>query len=52
MWDAFKIIYEQKGLGGFYAGVVPRALRAGFAVPIIYTTQEKLRNKMHTKSSL
>lgn len=51
MWDAFKTIYKQKGFGGFYAGVLPRALRAAFAVPIIYTTQEKLRDKIHKKTT-
>lgn len=51
MWDAFRVIYKQKGFGDFYAGVLPRALRAAFAIPIIYTTQEKLRDRIHNKTT-
>jgi hypothetical protein len=42
MRDATRVIYAERGFGGFFSGVAPRAVRAGLAIPLLGTIQKKL----------
>lgn len=42
MIDAMKTIYAERGVAGFFSGVLPRAVRAGLAIPLIGTIKNKL----------
>lgn len=49
MGDVARHIYAEGGVAGFFAGVTPRAVRAGLAIPLIGTIKRMLTKQTEEK---